>query len=75
VAHILPSLPGASFTVAGGGIHVDVQTQLAGLGLVSLAEDDRGLRAAEAVLLAFIGAAGVGAGVLSTAIYAPANTS
>jgi hypothetical protein len=31
-----------------GGIHIDVQTQLAGLGLVSLAEDDRGLRAAEA---------------------------
>jgi hypothetical protein len=32
-----------------GGIHIDVQTQLAGLGLVSLAEDDRGLRVAEAV--------------------------
>lgn len=31
-----------------GGIHIDVRTQLAGLGLVSLAEDDRGLRAAEA---------------------------
>lgn len=31
-----------------GGIHIDVQTQLAGLGLVSLAEDDRGLRAPEA---------------------------
>lgn len=31
-----------------GGIHIDVQTQLAGLGLVSLAEDDRGLRATEA---------------------------
>ena len=31
-----------------GGIHIDVQTQLAGLGLVSLAEDDRGLRAAKA---------------------------
>lgn len=30
------------------GIHIDVQTQLAGLGLVSLAEDDCGLRAAEA---------------------------
>ena len=30
-----------------GGIHIDVQTQLAGLGLVSLAEHDRGLRAAE----------------------------
>jgi hypothetical protein len=30
-----------------GGIHIDVQTQLAGLGLVGLAEDDRGLRAAE----------------------------
>lgn len=31
-----------------GGTHIDVQTQLSGLGLVSLAEDDRGLRAAEA---------------------------
>ena len=31
-----------------GGIHIDVQTQLAGLVLVSPAEDDRGLRAAEA---------------------------
>jgi len=31
-----------------GGIHIDVQAQLAGLGFVSLAEDDRGLRAAEA---------------------------
>jgi hypothetical protein len=32
-----------------GAIHIDVQTQLAGLRLVSLAEDDRGLRAAEAM--------------------------
>src|SRR3974390_230539 len=32
-----------------GGIHIDVQTQLADFGLVSLAEDDRGLRGAEAV--------------------------
>ena len=31
-----------------GGIHIDVQTQLACLGLVSPAQDDRGLRAAEA---------------------------
>ncbi len=31
-----------------GGIHIDVQTQLAGLGFVSLTEDDRGLRATEA---------------------------
>jgi hypothetical protein len=31
-----------------GGIHIDVQTQLACLGLVGLAEDDRGLRAAKA---------------------------
>ncbi len=31
-----------------GGIHIDVQTQLAGLGLIGPAEDDRGLRAAEA---------------------------
>jgi hypothetical protein len=31
-----------------GGIHIDVQTQLAGLGLISLVEDDRGLRATEA---------------------------
>jgi hypothetical protein len=31
-----------------GGIHIYVQTQLTGLGIVSLAEDDRGLRAAEA---------------------------
>ena len=31
-----------------GGIHIDVKTQLAGLGLVTPAEDDRGLRAAEA---------------------------
>jgi hypothetical protein len=31
-----------------GGIHIDVQRQLAGLELVSLAEDDRGLRAPEA---------------------------
>ena len=31
-----------------GGIHINVQTQLAGLELVSLAEDDRGLRAVEA---------------------------
>lgn len=30
------------------GTHIDVQTQLTGLGLVSLAQDDRGLRAAEA---------------------------
>lgn len=29
-----------------GGIHIDVQTQLAGLGLISPAEDDRRLRAA-----------------------------
>ena len=31
-----------------GGIHVDVQRQLAGLGRVGPVEDDRGLRAAEA---------------------------
>jgi hypothetical protein len=31
-----------------GRIHIDVQTQLTGLGLVSLAEDDRGLRGVEA---------------------------
>ncbi|WP_438873125.1 hypothetical protein [Paractinoplanes toevensis] len=30
-----------------GGVDIDVQTQLAGLGLVSAVEDDRGLRAAE----------------------------
>ena len=33
-----------------GGIHIDVQTQLTGLRLVSPAQDDRGLRAAEADL-------------------------
>jgi hypothetical protein len=31
-----------------GGIHIDVQTQRAGPGLVSPVEDDRGLQAAEA---------------------------
>ena len=41
-----------------GGIHIDVQTQLAGLGLVSLAEDDRGLRAAALCLIDGEGAGG-----------------
>jgi hypothetical protein len=41
-----------------GGAHIDVQTQLAGLGLVSLAEDDRGLRDSEATGV-ILGAGGI----------------